>query len=245
MQLPEPKKLHRCRWFPVLPLALAAVAACAPTVEERRLAIHELKADPTEENLQRIRAGLADPDRDVRATALHALVGSGVPDAADLARHALFDRDGFVRATGARLLGELGDPAAVEVLAGLVEVDPDPVARQRAAESIARLGGELAVKVLALALGDPMERVRRTAIDGLAALDPAFARHDLARLLREDAAWEVRADAAHALALTGDPAVVADIEAGLQDPNEFVRAAAAQALRVHGEVQRDRAAADG
>jgi HEAT repeat protein len=205
--------------------------------DERRAAIYELKADPTEANVLQIRAWLADPDRDVRATALNGLVGLQVDDAPAIARAALNDRDGFVRATAAKLLGDLGDPLAVEALAPLLEADPDPVARQRAAESIARLGGDPAVRVLALALADPMERVRRAAIAGLVDLDPGFARHDLARLLREDAVWEVRAEAAHALGRTGDPAVVADLEAALDDPNEFVRTAAANALRLRAEVR--------
>ena len=42
--------------------------------------------------------------------------------------------------------------------------DPDPVARQRAAESLTRLGGDAVIPYLTRGLADPMERVRRAAV---------------------------------------------------------------------------------
>jgi len=179
-----------------------------------------------------IRALLEDQNRDVRATALNALVGLAVPDRTDLVLGALQDPDGFVRATAAKLLGDLGDGAHVGALADVLLEDPDPVTRQRAAESLVRLKGDRAVEALARALHDPMERVRMAAVDGLSKLDPAYAREDLRRLLREDAIWQIRAEAAHALGLSGDPEVAADLQAALADPNEFVRSAVSNALRI-------------
>jgi len=232
------KNYGRFRYFPLIPLmACLLVVHCGTRPEERRLSIYELKSEPTEENVARIRALFDDTDRDVRATALNALVGLGVEGSAELALTALDDPDGFVRATGAKLLGDLGDAAHVEALAPVLIADPDPVARQRAAESLEELGGQAAVRALSQGLGDPMESVRRAALRGLTALDPGYARDDLARLLREDAVWEVRVEAAHALGLTGDPVVVEILEAALGDPNEFVRSAVANALRLHEKVR--------
>jgi HEAT repeat protein len=85
-----------------------------------------------------------------------------------------------------------------------------------------------------------MERVRLACVDGLSELDPRPAQAGLLGLLAEDAVWEVRARAAHALGLTGDPAVVPALEAALADQNEYVRSAAATALRLNAEIARRR-----
>ena len=61
-------------------LFACALAACGQTADQRRASIYELRADPTEENIARIRGLLSDPDRDVRATAMNTLVGLRQPD---------------------------------------------------------------------------------------------------------------------------------------------------------------------
>lgn len=227
--------------FPVFPLLLClGLLHCGSDAGERKLALYALKSQPTPENIGTIRERLADADRDVRATALNILVELDVPDAADLALDALDDSDGFVRATAAKLIGDLGKPALVEPLVPVLLEDPDPVARQRAAESLARLGGEEAVDALTRALTDPVERVRHAAVNAVSDLDPASALTELTRLLHDDTVWEIRAQAAHALGLTGDPRVLADLEQGLGDPNEFVRSAVANALRTHERVRERR-----
>jgi HEAT repeat protein len=241
--------IHRKRryfpCFPAITLMICLLALhCGSRPEDRRLSIYDLKSEPTEENVQRIHALLNDPDRDVRATALNALVGLAVPESKDLALDALDDSDGFVRATAAKLLGDLGDPSHVGAIASVLIEDPDPVARQRAAESLTRLQGEEAVQALARGLADPMERVRMAAVQGLSKLDPAFATDELVRVLHEDAVWEIRAEAARALGLTGDPEIVAELQAALEDPNEFVRSAVENALRVHEKAHEDTSAAN-
>jgi len=213
-------------------LAVVAFSGCGTRPDERRRSIYELRSAPTAENVGKIRGLIADPDRDVRATALNALVGLGVPDSAALARAALDDDDGFVRAVAAKLLGDLGGEDHAEALAGVLATDPDPIARQRAAESLARMRGPLAVEALAAALRDPMDRVRRAAIQALGQLAPGYARDDLLRLLREDPQWEIRAEAAQSLGRSGDTALEPDLRAALDDPNEFVRSAALNALRL-------------
>jgi HEAT repeat protein len=147
-----------------------------------------------------------------------------------LALQALNDPDGFVRATACKLLGDLGDLGSASALESILLEDPDPIARVRAAESLTRLDGPSAAETLSKALGDPMERVRLAAVEGLADLDASLAGSALATLLREDPAWEVRAKAAWALGLTRDPDARVHLEAALGDENEFVRAAAANAL---------------
>lgn len=212
-----------------LVLAALAFAGCDATPERRRASIYELKADPTAANLTKIRALLTDGDRDVRATALHALADRGVPDAAPLAAAALDDPDGFVRATAARILGEVGDASHVESLARHLRSDSDPIARQRAAESLTQLGGEVAIAALIEGLSDPMERVRLAAVQGLREYDTRRALEQLSALLLEDDSWEVRSQAAAALGESGLPEALAVLEGAVDDPHEFVRAAVARA----------------
>jgi HEAT repeat protein len=206
---------------------------CVDSSEERRGAIYRWKAEPTDENVERIRALLGDADRDVRATALNVVVSLRVPDSERLALQGLRDSDGFVRATASKLLGDLGDPGAADVLAARLSEDRDSIVRQRAAEALTKLGGEVALKGLADGVNDPLDDVRLASVRGLRKLDPCFAKPALVRLLFEDSMWEIRVQAATALGACGDPEVLPALEAALEDPNEFVRSAAANAIRVH------------
>jgi HEAT repeat protein len=219
-----------CRFLPLALLTL--IAGCGSGSEQRRASIYELERHPTEESILRVRAMLDDPDRDVRATALNALVGLELADRGELALDALDDGDGFVRATAAKLLGEVGETSYAPALAALLEQDPDPVVRQRAAEALAELGQEAGRAALASGLADPVERVRLASLEGLGDLDPGFATEAVARLLAEDESWEVRARAARALAGVDDPGVVPALEGAQNAPNEYVRSAAANALRL-------------
>ncbi len=204
--------------------------SCSSTPAERRDRLYELREDPSARNVERIRAHLADEDRDVRATALYGLVAIDVPDAPELALAALEDPDGFVRATAAKLLGDLGVDEAVPALVEHLRDDPDPVTRQRCAETLGLLGGEPAAAALCRALDDPLKQVRLAAVDGAARLDPGGCYDRLALLLFEDPEWEIRARAANGLGLSGDAAAVEPLRRALDDRNEFVRSAAANAL---------------
>jgi HEAT repeat protein len=51
-------------------------------------------------------------------------------------------------------------------------------------------------------------------------------------MVLEDPEWEIRVQAAAALGMTGREDVIPALEEAANDPNEFVRAAVASALRV-------------
>jgi len=85
-----------------------------------------------------------------------------------------------------------------------------------------------------------MENVRLAAIRELRAFDPRAAKERLARLLLDDPSWEIRVQAARALGETGEADVKAALEAALEDPNEFVRGAAANSLKVHRGIREGR-----
>jgi HEAT repeat protein len=211
------------------------VSACAPSAEERRASIYELRADPTEENILEIRELLRDPDRYVRATAMNTLVWLNPPDAEQLALDGLDDPEGFVRAIAAKLLGDLEAVQRAERVASVLLEDPYPRARQTAAETLERFGGETAGRALVRGLDDPMTEVRLAAVKGVRSLEPPGATPSLARLLLEDSEWEIRVQAAGALGQTGDPEVVPVLRAALDDESDFVRAAAINALEELGE----------
>ncbi len=214
-------------------LTVLMSAACSESDAQRRATIYDLKADPTEDNVESIRRMLDDPDRDIRATALNALAVLETADAVERIIEALDDADGFVRSTAAKLLGDTGDPAHTVRIVEVLLADSDPVARQRAAEALARLTGEPAAAGLTRGLEDPMERVRLASVEGLRRLDPGYATAALGRRLLEDPSWEVRVQAAGALGVGGDPAAMAFLEEAEGDANEFVRSAVANALAVH------------
>jgi HEAT repeat protein len=209
---------------------VALLMGCAKTPEERRGSIYELRRDPTPANVAKIRAMLTDPDRDIRATALNTLVGMGVPDADQLALDGLEDNDGFVRSIAAKRLGDLGNEDNAGLLAGILIDDPDPRARRTAAQALEAIGGDVAADGLARGLDDPMKDVRLAAVTGLRKVDPGRAPAALARLLLEDSSWEVRVQAAGALGLAGDTAMIHVLEAALDDESQFVRSAATAAL---------------
>jgi len=212
-------------------VGLALVVGCAPDADEQVAAIYDLKADPTPENVDRLRRLAANSDPRIRVTAIHALVQLNVPEASALAKEHLNDPDGFVRATAAKLVADIGDPAHVPALVERAREDPDKVVRQRAVEALERLGGEPAAAGLVDTLLDPADNVRLAAVRAIRHLDPAAAVPELSRLLAEDPNWEVRVQAAAALGESGHPEARVALESARADENEFVRGAVDKALR--------------
>jgi HEAT repeat protein len=195
--------------------------------------IYELQADPTPENKERLRQALNNPDHDIRATALHVLLNLGVEDGSALGIRFLGDEHAFVRMTAAILLGSAEDESAVDPLGDRLRNDEDWRVRERAAESLAALGGEQAAIYLREGFVDPLKEVRRASIMGVATIAPADAMEGLILLLEEDPEWEVRVQAARALASLGSPEAVPALEQAVyEDNNEFVQAAAAYAMKL-------------
>jgi len=211
---------------------LLASLGCADSPEERRGEIYDLKADASPENIQRIRARLDDEDGEVRAYALHALVGLGVSDATALAINGLSDSDSYARKIAARALEDLSDPSAVAPLGRVVVEDEDYRVREWAAHALAAIGTGDAVVELARALEDPVKEVRLAAVRGIVKRQPEVAVDTFVSMVLEDPEWEIRVQAAAALGMTGREDVIPALEEAANDPNEFVRAAVASALRV-------------
>jgi HEAT repeat protein len=212
-------------------LFLAAVA-CGDKPADRREEIYDLKTEATPANVERIRELLDDEDGTVRAYAVHALVEIGVPDATTLALEALSDRDSYTRRIAARALEDLGDPAAVPALGRTVVEDEDYRVREWAADALAAIGTDDAISELTRALEDPVKEVRLAAVKGIVKRRPEAAVDSLVSMVLEDPEWEIRVQAAAALGKIDREDVLPALEEAANDPNEFVRAAVASALRL-------------
>jgi len=212
----------------LLPLML--MFSCMVSDEEQVASIYSLKMDTTEKNLEKIRLLIDDENRDVRATALYALATVPVPDAVDLCINALDDTDFFVRTTAATLLGDLGDSSVTKLLVTRLQEDVDWHVRFRAAESLEQLEAESALDALVEGLEDPMKEVRLACVSAVMELGPASAVERLSYMVLNDKEWEVKVQAARALGASRSESALPAVRKALEDPNEFVRAAAAYAL---------------
>jgi HEAT repeat protein len=226
------KKSLNKNFFASMGLCLVALfVGCDDSTTEKIAEIYELKMNPSPENLATLRQLLDEKDRDLRVTALNSLVTLGVDDAAELAVAALNDEDAFVRATAAKLIGDQEDPNLSGFLARVLREDPHALVRRRACQALARGAGDEAGPALIAALRDPDSLVRLEAIKGAKKIAPGQGSVRLVELLTDDPMWEVRVRAASALGECGDPAAGEALAAALEDPVEFVRAAAAKALQ--------------
>jgi len=107
--------------------------------------------------------------------------------------------------------------------------DADPDRRWWAVRTLALIGGEDAARLLVERLADDDEPTRCGAALGLGELRYSQAISALAARLADDSGW-VRECAADALAMLGEPAIAALVEA-LADHRDGVRVRAASALR--------------
>lgn len=235
MNRPNPGRWLGPSWVSIA--LLVGVLGCGGTTEQRVGSIYEWKMDPTPENVERIRSLVGDPDRDVRSTAIFALATLGEPDASELALAGLDDTDPFVRSTCAVLLADVEDPRVEAALGERLLGDEDSTVRWRAAESLTAHGGPTALAALADGMSDPSREVRLASVSGIARLAPGEHVAMLARLVGEDPEWEIRVQAARGLGRAGDPGGRGALDGALDDPNEFVRSAAAFALTLLDEAR--------
>ena len=215
----------------VVGFLLIADNACSDSPERRAARVADWERRPTPGNVERIRRAVEDPAAEVRARAVRALLSVGAADAGEVAARALDDEDGEVRVAAAFVAGEARAADGAPTLARLLRDDPDPRVRRSAARALGAAAGDEAVPALASALSDPSARVRLEAARALAALHPAAAVEALATRATEDPDWKVRVDVARALGRAEVPLSYFPLRAALVDPNEFVRGAAAAALR--------------
>jgi len=202
---------------------------------------------------------LASPDLYVREQAIEALVAIGKPSVAPLVK-ALGSSDAVVKRSAIVALGRLADSDAAAALARLLgesdlavrhyavvalrDMGPEiyahleealssgnPAAQKAACEILGYIREPRAIKPVAALLDDTDESVRWTAAKTLGAIDGKFAVQNLIRAL-QDKSPRVREVAVLALGkikhLDAVPALTTVAE---NDPDDAVRAAAAEALQ--------------
>ena len=212
-------------------LAMVFLAGCKTGVDDRISRVYALGRHPGEPNKNRVEALLQDEDRDVRATALVVMETIDKDRARRMAAVALQDPDGMVRATAVTLCGEGADAATIRLLTALAVSDPVWQVRSRALEAIDWSDDPAVREAFALALSDSVRHVRRAAFRAGVAHPGLLPVERLSSLVVSDPDWENRVEAARALGSSKEPAAYAGLDAAVADPNEFVRATAAQERR--------------
>ena len=207
------------------------LSGCQTGIDGRITRAYSLARHPSEANKNRIESLLRDEDRDVRATALVVMAGIDKGRARRMAMGALTDPDGLVRAAAVGLCVDGVDAETTRLLSARATDDPVWQVRARALEAIASSDDPAVREAYVHALTDSVRHVRRAALK--AGIDhPGLLSVDLvSNLVVSDTDWENRVEAAIALGASKEPAAYAGLDAAVADPNEFVRATAAQERR--------------
>lgn len=197
-------------------------------------------------------AGLREQPYTRRLAAARALGVLGGPRAAEALRAALGDEIAGVRVAALRALGAIGRHADPDGACARLLSDPDPHVRLSAVQAVARTAAHPGM-VIAPAAGDadrlvrlevarhlaglPKEPASRLLADGDLRVREAAAEaagvgqiDQLARMLVEDPAADVRHAAARTLGELLRPSMAGALVPGIEDPDAIVRAAVLRAL---------------
>lgn len=129
-----------------------------------------------------------------------------------------------------RIAGDIGNPAAGNVLRRLLAREESPSLRSRVVEALGKLAFREAVPEILSCLGDPDEWVRRAAVTALPAMGPGDYAGELSRLMK-DAAPQTRKAACRVAAKLGEERLWGEIERLLtDDPAPEVRAESLRAV---------------
>ena len=200
----------------------------------RELAAVGLASAPVEIAADALVPLLTDPDASVRAAAISSI--GGLPDAFELLAVVSDDPQPFVRAARAATLASLDDPRAMEVLEALLaDRTSHPLVRLTALEALTAAENPAARPHLLAALGGDSYAEAVVAVQGLDSTNPQVR----AALLEAFERWtgfeggEVRLGILDVLVEAGE-LPRGWIDGALHDPDEFVRRAAARAIRARG-----------
>ncbi len=143
------------------------------------------------------------------------------------------DQSAADRCKGCEILGELGSPAAVDLLLATLNTD-DPKVFQAAADALVKTGAPEATAAFRQVLEqeDPWGIRHRIAITALGQRRDAAAAPDLLRMTHPDYWYSIREAAVLALGNTPDPSVADPLIALLEDEEYAIQCAAAKALGV-------------
>jgi HEAT repeat protein len=127
-----------------------------------------------------------------------------------------------------RLAGDIGNPAAGNVLRLLLDAEKNPSLRSRVVEALGKLAFRDAIPEILSCLRDPNEWVRRAAVVALSAMGPGDHVDELLRLMK-DPAPQTRKAVCRVVSELGEERLWGEIERLLTDPAPEVRAEALRA----------------
>ena len=171
---------------------------------------------------------LRDPEARVRVAAAEAVAVAGWSGALPLLTELLGDTDPHVQEAAVRALGALGDSSSATQLAKAYRGASSSVAGA-ITEAVARLDREALAGIFDLLVERDDIPSRVALAETIGRLAPPLPLHLLYSLFR-DRAPEVRRVTAIVLGESGEPAAARALTAGLDDPDESVRAAVVDGL---------------
>ena len=176
------------------------------------------------------RALIQDPDPDKRVRGVRILAAENSYRAARALMHLHEDPHPRVRLKAMEALARITAPAARTWVIEVGLSHKKPAGRLLAARAVGLMKEHAAAPALVNLLGDRSSAVRAAAVVSLGRIGAMGAANEVSRLLRRDGAWEVRAEAAGAMALIRGPSAAADLEVALRDRDPRVRLAILEAL---------------
>jgi HEAT repeat protein len=201
--------------------------------DQRALLLPSVPSRP--EVAEGVSACLSDPEPEVRAAACGVLARAGAVSAVPALFAALDDDDPIVSRAAVNAIHALGH-AHTEPLAIAAARSPSLRVRRAGLRILGYFGWRSGLATLLEALASGDERLRDTAIQGLALVDDPRALDALLQTA-EGPLPQARASAMRALGrVHSSPAVLARLQAGMSDPDPWVRYYACQALGAQGAV---------
>ena len=175
---------------------------------------------------------LKDHDPQVRLMATKALARIGGPIAGSTLSIALKDQDPKIREIAVGSLGEVGNASIAPMLLNIINLDEVSAVRQKAAESLAKLGEPVGLKQLLRILknSEEEEGVRAAVANAIGRLGGMAEVPALISMLKEHSSI-LRMNATIALGKLAEPSAIPTLKYILEtDPDAHVRGSAALAL---------------
>ena len=172
-------------------------------------------------------ARLTDENAVIRARAAIALGEIGAVTAINSLIEALQDEERIVRSSALQALGMIEDEGAILALLGALQSE---ALRSDAIDALAKVEDDRALEALIELLTADDSYDRYQAVLTLAKKGDKRAVDPLIEALKEDESAGVRAEAARALGVIGDERAIGPLTEALEDPSDFVRLYAAEAL---------------
>ena len=170
---------------------------------------------------------LRTPEGRAKLAALAKVEDADTIDAQALKRF-LSDKEPLIRLRCAEALGRIGDPNGVPLLVKLVR-DKDPRVAETAVYALGLIGDESVLDPLASCLVEQPVPIKARALEALGRTDKKRAGSIIVPYLR-NFTGSIRAQAALALAISGDSASAGECEILIYDPDPHVIACAAYAI---------------